>query len=871
VLDESASIASSPPAGSPPGTPSEVDDVRAAADAFVGALSGSGAEVGIIAFAQRARTLVPYTRVDGGTITSTFDPAITGTASPSYPFPPSQYGTRNGTNWSGAFSQVAALGALPTLVVFVTDGDPNATNATLPLGTSTSATGGFSTTVNGGIDPMSAAFDEADALKDAGTRVFAVGVGSAVANTQSESRLTAVSGPVQWTPGSSHNTATSNASFADSDWVSAPDFTDLKPSLEAIVGELCGGSLTIIKEDYLAPGWQDAPNWTFSVHLDSSPTTHTWRLPAAFAGTSVGSVHADTNTVGEAVFSWDLEHEVPVRLTIAKETERPGWHEEYEACAIKDTTTVLRTLRRVPPAHSRGTAIATNLTVPPGAWVTCAVYNKEPTAMLTVVKAVRPIEDRGRFNVFVGSEPWLTNVGAPGDSMTRVIGLGTHTVSGTAVSPTELGDYLTTIQCVDLNHDDRLVKENTGETEITFDVHNVDEHIQCTITNLAESEPGAHGDFGQVTVIKHLIGDTEARFNLHVGGAVTEELRDAKDGSTLHLPHVPFGPITVTETAVPPTNLAHFDITTICTNEGELAPGATVITNPRGPNVSFELTETHDNIVCIIENRRANVRVAHIKVVKHLVPSRDLGLFDLLIGGKVWAPAVGDRGSTGRLQFEVNKRWTVTEQAAAGTGTRLAEFSINTRCVNMAHGDRTVAHNPTGPSPSFNLHAGDDIVCTITNKRVAAPPPGGGAGDVANPCLNFDCGDTAAAPNLAITKKMPMHAHVREVVPITITVHNLGHGTAKAVQLHETPPTGMRIVHVANHGSIRHNGIAVWRLGHLARGESRTVHATARVLRTGVHLNSAIATALNADPAITQAVLRAGAAAHRRKPPRVTG
>jgi Domain of unknown function DUF11 len=104
------------------------------------------------------------------------------------------------------------------------------------------------------------------------------------------------------------------------------------------------------------------------------------------------------------------------------------------------------------------------------------------------------------------------------------------------------------------------------------------------------------------------------------------------------------------------------------------------------------------------------------------------------------------------------------------------------------------------------------------------------------------------------------------LVPITITVHNLGHGAAEGVQVRENPPSGMQIIHVADHGTID-NGTAVWHVGNLAPGESRTVHATARVSHTGLHVDTAVATALNANPALSDAALRARAAAHRPPPP----
>jgi uncharacterized repeat protein (TIGR01451 family) len=118
---------------------------------------------------------------------------------------------------------------------------------------------------------------------------------------------------------------------------------------------------------------------------------------------------------------------------------------------------------------------------------------------------------------------------------------------------------------------------------------------------------------------------------------------------------------------------------------------------------------------------------------------------------------------------------------------------------------------------------------------------------------------------------MPARAHVGEAVPFTITVHNLGQGTATGVQVHETPPHGTRIVSVANHGRIQQDGTAVWHLGNLAPGASRTVHGTLRVTQAGRHVNTAVATALNSEPAVSDAAVRARGAPPAPPPPPVTG
>jgi uncharacterized repeat protein (TIGR01451 family) len=186
---------------------------------------------------------------------------------------------------------------------------------------------------------------------------------------------------------------------------------------------------------------------------------------------------------------------------------------------------------------------------------------------------------------------------------------------------------------------------------------------------------------------------------------------------------------------------------------------------------------------------------------------------------------VGDGGRTSRLALAPGT-YKVSEEGV--DATNLDDYSISTTCKTRR--GRTVGHG-TGSGPvRVRLRASRNVVCTITNTRNAPPilPDGGREPDV---CLEIEagvpeCGDIAAAPQLFVSKRMPKHAHVGDRVPITITVKNVGHGTAHEVVLHETAPNGGRIVAAANHGAIQPNGTVVWHLGSLAPGQTRTVHAT---------------------------------------------
>jgi hypothetical protein len=412
----------------------------------------------------------------------------------------------------------------------------------------------------------------------------------------------------------------------------------------------------------------------------------------------------------------------------------------------------------------------------------------------------------------------------------------------TGAHGTDLTHYNTTLRCVDLAHPDvAIVHPPEGTLEASVPLTHDGQHVVCTFTNVSNQ-------IGEVTVIKHLIPPGSGTFNLHIGDHSTPH--PVGDGGRLGPIPLRFGSYDVGETAGSGTDLSHFNVSTTCINENT---GRQVAHNAHGPNVSVDLNQAANRIQCTITNERPGVKVGRLEVVKNLVPHDDAGSFDLLIGGKVLAVGVGHNGSTGPLDFELGSL-AVTEHGARGT--RLADFSISTTCVDQAHGGHQVAHNAHGPSVTVHLNSeSDNIVCTITNTRTIAPPEEGDVQPQPGP-----------GPHLAVFKTLPQHASVGALVPITISVHNHGRATAHGVQLAENRPPGLQIVHVADGGTLQ-NGTAIWNIGSLASGESRTVHAMARVLHSGRHVDTAVATAINADQAVSVASVRARAAARSPRPP----
>jgi hypothetical protein len=852
VLDESSSM-----------TATDLTLTRNAATAFVNGLRGTGTRLAIDAFALRARNLAPYNPVTFANAQSAF---ISHLAAAGNGFGNPNVAGRAGTNWQDAFRLVQAedQANAANLVVFVTDGNPN-TYQTPPL----TAPGGpvpvrqvaaneSTTGWNAATGPsMSAAND----VKGQDSRILVLGLGASLfgptipvlQRNQSIDRLRWISGDTEFGTGPSQNPNLTHASYLVSE-----SFAQLQTALTTLTAELCGSRLEITKriQDHqgeLAP----AAGWRFSTTLTptgSPPVgTHTWLSPGTATNGMAGGPTAEAltttpseaNPLGAALFQWTIDnaaHRVTVSHT--HETARPGYHFVQATCRdVGPNGPIPGSEVNNPP----GTTVIPGATLGEGDFRTCDVINRTSLAKLTVVKRCEPPDDPGEFNLHIGPDVTSAlNVPCGEGTLPQTLPLGTYTVSETAGANTTLDHYRHSIECVDLADNNRVVvRETPGPGPIPVHLTRDGENVECTITNVSTQ-------FGELTVIKHLIPPAphdSGTFNLLVNG--TAYAHGVTDGGRIDPPlRRRFGTYHVTETGAHGTDLGQYQISTICFDQN----GTEVGHNPSGPEVAVHLNEDHNQIECTITNERPGIPVARLTVVKHLAPHNDAGIFDLVVGGRTFAVSVGHNGTTGPLEFELGPH-TVTEHAAGRTN--LNDFSISTTCVDRALGGRQVAHNAHGPAVTVDLSsASDDIVCTITNTRTLEP---GGGGEQPPP--------PGTAPHLAVVKRMPPQAQVRELVPITITVHNLGRGTANGVQLRENPPSGMRIVHVANGGTIQH-GVAVWHLGNLAHGASRTVHATAQVLNPGKHVDIAVATALNADPALSMAALRARV---HRQPPRFTG
>ncbi len=367
VLDESGSIGS---------VTDGIKNVRDGAKAFVNGLAGTGSQLAVIEFNTQSRTIplsgATYNEITTAYANGPFATYINGAGPTSDTrYNPKDYsGNNQYTNWQDALLDTNALGPLPELVVFITDGDPTARN------TSSGAETGFT---DGSYLVMNPAFIAANALKGNAvtSRIFALGVGAAVTDAGSLTRIKGISGPTEFT---------GSNSFANSDFALVDNFDDLGPALAQIAAALCSVRVHVVKQvDELdGQGFRPTNGWDITGTVSVSggtPSSFKWLAPGTVEGPPVANRTrtAATTTIrgsdGRLDFVWLPS---PLSLTsdiLLEETLKPGYAFVSATCASGAPTA----------APTGGPSVAvTGLTINQDQ--TCTFKNRRIPAELTVVK-----------------------------------------------------------------------------------------------------------------------------------------------------------------------------------------------------------------------------------------------------------------------------------------------------------------------------------------------------------------------------------------------------------------------------------------------------------------------------------------------------
>ncbi len=179
----------------------------------------------------------------------------------------------------------------------------------------------------------------------------------------------------------------------------------------------------------------------------------------------------------------------------------------------------------------------------------------------------------------------------------------------------------------------------------------------------------------------------------------------------------------------------------------------------------------------------------------------------------------------------------------------------------------------SGSRVTITLASGDAVVCTYADRRDDIPippePPDGGTGGTPDPEQPVQ---PSQATRLQIVKITRARARVGGRVPVVLRVTNIGPITADEVTVTDVPPAAMELTSLGTKPSgTRVRGNAVWHLGDLAPGASRTIRGVVRIdsAAPGLKTNTAIATAVNANLVQDQTDTRVLAQLVRRPP--VTG
>ncbi|MGC4896621.1 VWA domain-containing protein [Micromonospora sp. DT31] len=264
-----------------------LNDVKAAANGFVDALTGTPSQIGLYTFATNAATVLNPVPVSDTAGADTVKTAINGLT------------TGGATNWDAGLFRVAAAPTTYDAVIILTDDSPTFYGPPPAQGPGDFTR--FREVENGVFS--------ANSVKALGTRVVAVGVGAGVSGAANN--LAAISGPV-----------------AGSDYYQT-GYAQLAALFRQLALETCAGTVSVVKE-VIPPGGTPA---------DAQPAGG-WTVSTTTAGVDPGSAVTDPTT-GAVNFDVNLGGATSRPVTLA-ETPQAGFTLEQQdgdnaACTANGT------------------------------------------------------------------------------------------------------------------------------------------------------------------------------------------------------------------------------------------------------------------------------------------------------------------------------------------------------------------------------------------------------------------------------------------------------------------------------------------------------------------------------------------------------
>ena len=319
-----------------------------------------------------------------------------------------------------------------------------------------------------------------------------------------------------------------------------------------------------------------------------------------------------------------------------------------------------------------------------GDQVTATSDSKACQGSITIVKALNPSDDPGRFNLEIGGETagGASGVGAGGTTGTIAVNTGEHTVGESAAPGTKLANYAVQIVCVSGGN----VVAGAASTTVQVTVHR-NENVLCTITNTLKSNLKPLVPVLDCVVFRNGAPDlavwgyrNDNNFAVDVPVGATNGFAPPPEGR---------GQPTLFE---PGTQTGIF--------QTPFGGAATLTWALAGQTANASSTSLR--CTAIIELRKV------------VAPAGDPGVFNLLLNGQVLATG-GNGTIAGPYTVGVGEG-TVSE--TAGPGTNLSDYDSKVTCTRNG----TVEVSVPGTKVDGAVANGDFVVCTFTNVRITTPP-----------------------------------------------------------------------------------------------------------------------------------------------------
>jgi uncharacterized repeat protein (TIGR01451 family) len=456
-------------------------------------------------------------------------------------------------------------------------------------------------------------------------------------------------------------------------------------------------------------------------------------------------------------------------------------------------------------AASTGAPLTWTLT---GNQVTASSDSKQCPGSITIIKALHPGNDAGRFNLEIdhATAGGAAAVGDGGTTGTIAVNSGQHAVGESAASGTDLAKYFTQIVC---RSGDTVVATATAAS-LPVPVGK-DEDVVCTITNTLKNEAKPVMPVLECVVFR--------------SGAPDKAVWGYRNDNDFAV-HLPVGASNGFAPAPPdrgqPTTLESGAWTGVF--ETPMNGAATLTWTLAGQTATA--SSTSSRCTAVIELRKVTAA------------ADDTGVFNLLLNGQVLA--TGGNGTVAGPYTVGVGEGTVSE--TAGPGTNLADYESTVTCSRNG----TVELSVRGTKVDGAVANGDFVVCTFTNRRITTPPtpippepplPQPPSPDPPPP-------PPAPAPpapgpaDLAIIKTAePTTVTLGQNITWTVTVRNLSSVAANDVNVVKVSDTSYRTQLVSvtpSQGTCASTGCD---LGRIAPGASATITVVTRATRIGPILN----------------------------------